>query len=681
MSVAPAGASVTGWAQPSPLPLNVDPAADASTPQLVVDGATAWMAWLETAPNGSRQVHVATLTPSGWQEVAGGARINAASAGIATDVSLAVRDGTAIVTWAEGASVHVKRLTDPAGAWERVGSAIGNAAKPLVRMVGATVYLAYAGGGAARLERLEQDAWTTVDGDIRTDPAGQVTGAIDLVPCAGDVHLAWAETDAAGRTQARVGTLGAGGVAETVPGSLNDDTARDAADVALACPGGTALHAGWTETTATGSTVRVKRLTGGAWVPAGGPSVPPPAVPAASLADLTAIGDGLYAAWNETTPAGTVAHVSRRSPEGAGWYEVGATARPLALSADDAGAASSLAALDGIPMVATTHREGAGLRQVRAWRVVPRFGPLSTVQISATAAVLRFTVATWGVDVPVSVVLDGLGPVVPDGFVVRSPPAGEVTIELPVSGLRPATAYEWRVLALAGTGGAVAGPSTSFMTAGDGAPAPPAPAEPDAPAPLLPIKMSAPLVSPPAKTAQLLPVARKTVVVRPVSGKVLVRRPGSSSFVELGAAAAIPVGSVIDTLAGRVALTAAGGATGRFDGGRFAVTQSRQLVTSLTLRGRVGPCFRGTRIREPRFVGRAARVARKRKLWGDGKGRFRTVGKHSAAIVRGTKWLVEDRCDGTLTRVVRGTVTVQPRKTGKRRVVRAGQRVLVRAPR
>ena len=52
----------------------------------------------------------------------------------------------------------------------------------------------------------------------------------------------------------------------------------------------------------------------------------------------------------------------------------------------------------------------------------------------------------------------------------------------------------------------------------------------------------------------------------------------------------------------------------------------------------------------------AAKKKKKRRLWGDGKGRFRTKGKHSAATVVGTKYLVEDRCGSTLTRVKRGRV-------------------------
>jgi hypothetical protein len=47
-----------------------------------------------------------------------------------------------------------------------------------------------------------------------------------------------------------------------------------------------------------------------------------------------------------------------------------------------------------------------------------------------------------------------------------------------------------------------------------------------------------------------------------------------------------------------------------------------------------------------------------RHLWGNGKGRFRTKGRYSSATVRGTHWLTDDRCAGTLTYVARGTVTV-----------------------
>ncbi len=47
-----------------------------------------------------------------------------------------------------------------------------------------------------------------------------------------------------------------------------------------------------------------------------------------------------------------------------------------------------------------------------------------------------------------------------------------------------------------------------------------------------------------------------------------------------------------------------------------------------------------------------------RRLFGNGKGRFRTKGRYSAGTVRGTYWVTVDRCDGTLTHVYRGVVSV-----------------------
>ena len=69
------------------------------------------------------------------------------------------------------------------------------------------------------------------------------------------------------------------------------------------------------------------------------------------------------------------------------------------------------------------------------------------------------------------------------------------------------------------------------------------------------------------------------------------------------------------------------------------------------------------------------------KLWGSGKGKFRTNGKYSAATVRGTIWLVQDQCNGTLTKVTRGTVQVRDFKRKKTITVKAGHSYLARAQR
>jgi hypothetical protein len=76
----------------------------------------------------------------------------------------------------------------------------------------------------------------------------------------------------------------------------------------------------------------------------------------------------------------------------------------------------------------------------------------------------------------------------------------------------------------------------------------------------------------------------------------------------------------------------------------------------------------------------AKRKRQVRRLWGNGKGRFTTKGRYSSATVRGTHWLVQDRCDGTLTRVLRGVVKVQDFRGHKTISVRAGHTYLAKAP-
>jgi hypothetical protein len=48
--------------------------------------------------------------------------------------------------------------------------------------------------------------------------------------------------------------------------------------------------------------------------------------------------------------------------------------------------------------------------------------------------------------------------------------------------------------------------------------------------------------------------------------------------------------------------------------------------------------------------------------------------------VRGTRWLTQDTCDGTLTVVVEGVVLVRDLTTGETVTIRAGQRYFANAP-
>lgn len=68
-----------------------------------------------------------------------------------------------------------------------------------------------------------------------------------------------------------------------------------------------------------------------------------------------------------------------------------------------------------------------------------------------------------------------------------------------------------------------------------------------------------------------------------------------------------------------------------------------------------------------------------RRLWGKGKGRFRTRGRYSSGTVRGTNWLTEDFCDGTRTRVVAGVVQVYDLVTKKWIILKPGQSYFAKA--
>lgn len=179
------------------------------------------------------------------------------------------------------------------------------------------------------------------------------------------------------------------------------------------------------------------------------------------------------------------------------------------------------------------------------------------------------------------------------------------------------------------------------------------------------------------------PVLGQSVSLEERSGAVQVKVPGAPSYVPLTAPASVPVGSLINTRKGSVTLRSAlpGGKqqSAIFHGGLFEVRQPRngRGVTELVLRGALPTCTR------PGAGARAATLSKRRKasrrLWGrDNHGQFRTRGSNSVASVRGTRWYVEDRCDGTLTRVSAGSVSVYDSRRHRSVLVRAGQSYLAR---
>jgi hypothetical protein len=247
-----------------------------------------------------------------------------------------------------------------------------------------------------------------------------------------------------------------------------------------------------------------------------------------------------------------------------------------------------------------------------------------------------------------------------------------VTVTGGIGSLQPATAYHVRLVA-ANDRGVTAGEDVTFTTSGTAQPATPLPA-PAAPSPLPGTELA------PAPSAP--PVLGRSVTLAPSAGTVLVRVPGATNPAALGDGASVPVGSIVDTRAGTVklqsALPAGRTQTGTFHGGLFEVRQpvGGHGMTDVVLRGALPACPAGG----ARAAAAAAATRRPpRSLWGhDSHGRFRTRASNSVITVRGTTWFVSDRCDGTLTRVTRGSVAVRDLHTGRTVVLHAGQHHLAR---
>jgi hypothetical protein len=206
-----------------------------------------------------------------------------------------------------------------------------------------------------------------------------------------------------------------------------------------------------------------------------------------------------------------------------------------------------------------------------------------------------------------------------------------------------------------------------------------APIGPEPAAAIVPTPTPTPTPAPQGPSPQV----GKTVTAEATKGTVKVRLPGAKAYTPLTALSSVPVGSTLDTRKGTVKLNSAAGGntvqTGLFYDGVFVVKQkvASRPTTDLVLSG--GSFKRCPKAR--RATAAANRRRKVRRLWGDGKGRFRTTGKYASATVRGTKWRVTDRCDGTLVEVRSGVVRVRDKRRRKTVTVKARRSYLARASR
>jgi hypothetical protein len=185
-----------------------------------------------------------------------------------------------------------------------------------------------------------------------------------------------------------------------------------------------------------------------------------------------------------------------------------------------------------------------------------------------------------------------------------------------------------------------------------------------------------------------LGIEKGVVTVDPPRGRSILGKGGvplarAGRFIRLREAAQIPLGSIVNVRRGTVRMTSAANRkgtevqTGYFKGGLYKPVQKRSSkpVTDLKLTG--GSFRRCTRNLSRRATAHTA-ARRVRRLTGRAKGRFRTRGRYGSATVRGTRWIMEDRCNGTLTRVTEGTVTVRDFARRRNVKVKAGRSYLAR---
>jgi hypothetical protein len=198
-------------------------------------------------------------------------------------------------------------------------------------------------------------------------------------------------------------------------------------------------------------------------------------------------------------------------------------------------------------------------------------------------------------------------------------------------------------------------------------------------------KSAAPIPVPPA----VAPVVGESMAVKRAGGTVKVRLPQSTGYADLSAAGSVPSGAIVDARAGTVVLRTALDDAGHTQaahvrGAVFEVRQSEhgKGMTDLILRGgrpQGCPARGSAAVARAAALPSAKRRPRASRLWAkDDHGRFRSRGRNSAATVRGTEWITQETCAGTVTKVLEGAVEVFDRHTKRTIRVRAGHSYLAR---
>ena len=192
------------------------------------------------------------------------------------------------------------------------------------------------------------------------------------------------------------------------------------------------------------------------------------------------------------------------------------------------------------------------------------------------------------------------------------------------------------------------------------------------------------------------PAPGQTAIVRTISGEVFVKLPGRSlkqngGFIPLKGVASVPVGSTVDARKGELEMKSAANGfaasdkrakqqTARIKAGMFAIKQKRlkkgapKKASISTDIGLLSPPAAEAACQKGPSKGIV------RSLSMTAKGFYRALGGATNATARNATFVTTDRCDGTVTEVGRGRVTLAFKDSKKKPVVvKAGGAYLAKA--
>ena len=165
---------------------------------------------------------------------------------------------------------------------------------------------------------------------------------------------------------------------------------------------------------------------------------------------------------------------------------------------------------------------------------------------------------------------------------------------------------------------------------------------------------------------------------RLLSGEVRVRPPRGSEYVDLGAAAGLPVGTQVDATDGVVELLIPTGPRPVALPARARLRRARLSRGIFTIRkatraGALTFALSGPELRRCRSRPRSAR-----RLLADSRGPLRVTGRFAAGTSKSGRWLTEDRCTSTRVGVTRGSVLLRDTVRKRTTTVRKGRSHTVR---